>query len=55
MINLIYRDMPRLSIDIDLVYLPRAERDRSLEDITKNLRGLGESLSKRMTGTKNHW
>lgn len=54
-INLFYRDMPRLSVDIDLAYLPIAERDRSLEDITKNLRGLGESLSKRMTGTKNHW
>lgn len=51
-INLFYRDMPRLSVDIDLAYLPIAERDRSLEDITKNLRSLGESISKRITGSK---
>lgn len=51
-INLFYRDMPRLSVDIDLVYLPIAERDRSLEEITKNLRGLGESISRRILEAK---
>ncbi|MCK5748767.1 MAG: nucleotidyl transferase AbiEii/AbiGii toxin family protein [Oricola sp.] len=32
-INLFYRDMPRLSVDIDLAYLPIAERAPSLEAI----------------------
>lgn len=26
-INLFYRDLPRLSVDIDLTYLPIADRD----------------------------
>jgi hypothetical protein len=29
-INLFVRDLPRLSVDIDLVYLPVADRDSSL-------------------------
>ena len=29
-INLFYRDMPRLSVDIDLTYLPVADRQSSL-------------------------
>ena len=32
-INLFYRDMPRLSVDIDLTYLPVADRRSSLEEI----------------------
>ena len=32
-INLFYRNMPRLSVDIDLVYLPVADRQPSLEEI----------------------
>ena len=32
-INLFYRDMPRLSVDIDLTYLPMADRQSSLKDI----------------------
>ena len=32
-INLFYRDMPRLSVDIDLTYLPVADRQSSLEDM----------------------
>ena len=32
-INLFYRDMPRLSVDIDLTYLPVADRQSSLEGI----------------------
>ena len=32
-INLFYRDMPRLSVDIDLTYLPVADRQSSLKDI----------------------
>ena len=32
-INLFYRDMPRLSVDIDLTYLPVADRQVSLKNI----------------------
>jgi len=36
-INLFYRDMPRLSVDIDLAYLPVRERAESLADINETL------------------
>ena len=36
-INLFVRDMPRLSVDIDLVYLPIEERNTSLEKIEQSL------------------
>ena len=32
-INLFYRDLPRLSVDIDLTYLPIKERAESLASI----------------------
>lgn len=32
-INLIYRDMPRLSVEIDRTYLPVADRRSSLKEI----------------------
>jgi len=32
-INLFYRDMPRLSVDIDLTYLPVGDRDTALQGI----------------------
>ncbi len=32
-INLFVRDMPRLSVDIDLTYLPVADREASLREI----------------------
>jgi len=42
-INRFYREMPRLSVDIDLVYLPNLERQKSLTLIDKPLRiWLGE-------------
>ncbi len=36
-INLFYRDMPRLSVDIDLTYLPVADRQSSLEEMDNAL------------------
>ena len=36
-INLFYRDMPRLSVDIDLTYLPLGDREISLQDIDETL------------------
>lgn len=36
-INLFVRDMPRLSVDIDLAYTPRERRDQALEQIREAL------------------
>jgi predicted nucleotidyltransferase component of viral defense system len=36
--------MPRLSVDIDLVYVPVAERKQSLEEITRSLRSMGNAI-----------
>jgi Nucleotidyl transferase AbiEii toxin, Type IV TA system len=36
-INLFYRDMPRLSVDIDLAYLPVRDRAESLTEIDETL------------------
>ncbi len=49
-INLFYRDMPRLSVDIDLVYLPIREREASLGDISKNLKKLGATIKSNVKG-----
>ena len=43
-INLFIRDLPRLSVDIDLTYLPVAERGRSLSDIDMALKRIGERI-----------
>jgi hypothetical protein len=44
-INFFVRDLPRLSIDIDLTYLPVADRVASLRDISAALKRIGERLS----------
>lgn len=36
-INLFYRDMPRLSVDIDLAYLPTGDRETALTEIDEAL------------------
>ncbi|MCY4240232.1 MAG: nucleotidyl transferase AbiEii/AbiGii toxin family protein, partial [Rhodobacter sp.] len=51
--HLFYRNLPRLSVDIDLTYLPVNDLDASLDEIdetltaimedAKNLRGDGET------------
>ncbi len=37
-INFFVRDLPRLSVDIDLTYLPVTRREQALLDITEALR-----------------
>ena len=44
-INLFIRDLPRLSVDIDLVYLPVAPRDESLADIRDALDRIMEQIN----------
>ncbi|WP_222851549.1 nucleotidyl transferase AbiEii/AbiGii toxin family protein [Phytoactinopolyspora mesophila] len=43
-INLFIRDMPRLSVDIDLTYIPIAPRAHSLEQIHGALRRIAKRL-----------
>ena len=45
-INFFVRDLPRLSVDIDLTYLPIEPRDETLANITKMLR----KMAKRFRG-----
>jgi predicted nucleotidyltransferase component of viral defense system len=43
-INLFIRDMPRLSVDIDLTYLPVADRATSLPEIDAALKRIAEQM-----------
>ena len=43
-INLSIRDLPRLSVDLDLVYLPIADREASLLGIRSALARIAQSI-----------
>jgi predicted nucleotidyltransferase component of viral defense system len=45
-INLFVRDMPRLSADIDLTYLPIADREHSLNEIDAALKRIGDRIKR---------
>ena len=45
-INFFVRDMPRLSVDIDLTYLPMNEREAALEGISKSLLSISGKIRK---------
>lgn len=47
-INLFLRDLPRLSVDIDLVYLPVADRESSLQAVREGLGRIGDQIEKRL-------
>jgi len=49
-INLFLRDMPRLSVDIDLTYLPVSSRDAALTDIRAKLATIAEALKRTVPG-----
>jgi hypothetical protein len=53
-INLFVRDMPRLSVDIDLTYLPIADRATSLRGIDAGMRRIGERIAAGMVGVRVH-
>lgn len=44
-INLFVRNMPRLSVDIDLTYVPVESREDSLKGISKGLQAIAERLT----------
>jgi predicted nucleotidyltransferase component of viral defense system len=50
-INLFFRDLPRLSVDIDLVYLPIADREASLSEIRSALGRIAQSIRKAIPGS----
>ncbi|MDA3815972.1 MAG: nucleotidyl transferase AbiEii/AbiGii toxin family protein [Prolixibacteraceae bacterium] len=49
-INLFIRDMPRLSVDIDLTYLPLNNREQALENISDGLTRIREELLNSIPG-----
>lgn len=51
-INFFTRDLPRISVDIDLVYLPIGERDLSLREISSALVRISQGVESRIPGTK---
>lgn len=51
-INFFVRDMPRLSVDIDLIYLPVEDRQTSLAEIESALKRIGERVMKSVPGVQ---
>lgn len=49
-INLFYRDMPRLSVDIDLTYLPIEDRETTLKGIDTTLEQIRDDLLRNLRG-----
>ena len=53
-INLFHRDLPRLSVDIDLTYLPIEDRTASLTAIGAAMRRIADSISSRVPRSHVH-
>ena len=51
-INLFVRDMPRLSVDIDLTYVPVADRTTSLKAIDTGMKRITDALTKGIRGAQ---
>jgi predicted nucleotidyltransferase component of viral defense system len=51
-INLFLRDMPRLSVDIDLTYVPVADRASSLKKIDAAMRRIAKEIERGVRGAK---
>lgn len=50
-INLFHRPMPRLSVDLDLTFLPAAEREASLEAIDLSLTRIATAIGRTIPGS----
>ena len=50
-INLFVRSMPRLSVDIDLTYLPLTGRAEALADITRAMEAIAKDVMRRIPGS----
>jgi len=53
-INLFHHNMPRLSVDIDLTYIPFSERQKDLSAISGLLQKLSERLKQIIPGLQTH-
>ncbi len=53
-INLFVRDMPRLSVDIDLTYLPLDSRDTALANIGEALQRIAAAIRRTVSGVTVH-
>lgn len=51
-INLFVRDMPRLSVDIDLTYLPVQSREQSLKAIDAAMKRIAQRIDKAIPGAR---
>ena len=51
-INLFYRNLPRLSVDIDLTYLPRKERKESLDEIGDAMDSIAKDIERNIADVK---
>lgn len=51
-INLFLRDMPRLSVDIDLTYVPVADRADSLKEIDAAMRRIAKKIERGLPGAR---
>lgn len=51
-INLFVRDMPRLSVDIDLTYVPVADRATSLKAIDAGMKRIANAIAKGVPGAQ---
>ena len=51
-INFFVQDLPRLSVDIDLTYLPINDRDSALNEIRNSLLLISEEIKRRIPGTE---
>lgn len=51
-INLFFRPMPRLSVDIDLTYLPLSTREDALADIARTMEAIRQDVLKRIAGAR---
>lgn len=51
-INLFVRDMPRLSVDIDLAYLPVQDRANSLSEVAAALERIASAIESKLRGSK---
>ena len=51
-INFFVRDMPRISVDIDLVYLPVNDRETALSQMSDALNRISAAIEKRFPGTQ---
>ena len=49
-INLFLKDLPRYSVDIDLTYIPLADRSTSLNDINLHLKSISDKAKKAFKG-----